>query len=137
MYITYFPLTVKKAFFKDDTNYDTFTIRGETKPNQTKTKTKTKTQMGLCCCCRLIFNRRIFNRRIFNRLILCSGSISVSLGSISVSLGIISVSLGSISDILGFISDRYLYKLRSDFKAINLLDDKLYYESFKSSQNRL
>ena len=75
----------------------------------------------------------------FNRLILCSGIFSVSLGSISVSLGSISVSLGSISewfgsisDILGFISDRYLYKHRSDFEPIHILDDKLYYESFKS-----
>ena len=93
------------------------------KPNQTKTKTKTKTKTG-CCCYRRIFNRRIFNRRIFNRLILCPGFISVSVGFDSVSIGFISVSLGFISDILGFISDIHLYKFRSDFKAINLSDDK-------------
>ena len=85
-----------------DTSYDSFTIRGETKPNL-----KPK---WVCVVVIEEFLIEEFLIEEFNRLILCSGIFSVYLGIFSVSLGSISKWFGSISDILGFISDRYLYK---------------------------
>ena len=47
--------------FKNDTSYDTFTIRQQTK---TKPKPKPKPKIVVVVSNRRIFNRRIFNRRI-------------------------------------------------------------------------
>ena len=117
-YVKYWSFNTNTA-----SSLNTIRLRYVGKPNQTKTKTKTKTKPtpknGW-----LLFLIEEFLIEEFNRLILCSGIFSVYLGNFSVSLGSISEWFGSISDILGFISDRYLYKHRSDFKAINLLDDK-------------
>ena len=97
----------------------------DSRGNQTKTKTKTKPKLVVVVIEEFLIEEFLIEE--FNRLILCSGSISVYLGSISVYLGSISERFGSISYpptkfVLPY--EFTLYKFRSDFKAINLLDDK-------------